>query len=423
RHRNRTDARTSCAAPRSVSMGGTLSSPLSVARPPHPPHAHHAPPHHHHHQRPAVTHSTSVCNHLFSPSDGAQIYLPARQPHWPAHWQSRKQHVHPEDHGKEPHSRAPFVSPPTRRELPPYSSLSLSVDSNSNYASGYGGTHVNHGASAPTGNGTVIPNLYSLSLDEALPPPRPVHRADLANNNAGAPGASPDSSEAPARTPLSPKHAPFYRSIGGHLIDERDIYAHRERPMNHSARASYASSTSSSTSISPESDKAAVHASIEVRRRTVMHASTTDLLRGLGRFVAKKAKIDNVDAAHVVMWMRAVDRSLLLQGWQDVAFINPANLVFVFLLMRSVHEDDECLCSLDGLHQWVLMCLYIAYSYMGNEISYPLKPFLVQKDRAGFWSKCVALSMDQSEDMLRLNSSSAFFTQVFADLKRFVVDL
>ncbi|KAF8356778.1 cdka-1 [Pristionchus pacificus] len=422
-------------------MGGTLSSPLGVARPPHPPHAaHHGPHHHHHHhhpsqqQRPAVTHSTSVCNHLFSPSDGAQIYLPARQPHWPAHWQTRsKQHVHPEDRGgKDPHSRAPFVSPP-RRELPPYSSLALSVDSNSNYA-GYGGTHVNHGATTapqqhqPT-NGTVIPNLYSLSLDDTLPPPRPIHRSDLANNNhAHAASSSPDASEAAARTPLSPKHAPFYRAIGGHLIDERDIYAHRERPLNHSARASYASSASSSTSISPESDKAAavaaqVHASIEVRRRTVMHASTTDLLRGLGRFVAKRAKIDNVDAAHVVMWMRAVDRSLLLQGWQDVAFINPANLVFVFLLMRSVDEDDECLCSLDGLHQWVLMCLYIAYSYMGNEISYPLKPFLVQKDKADFWSKCVALSMDQSEDMLRLNSSSSFFTQVFADLKRYVVDV
>ncbi|GMS89941.1 hypothetical protein PENTCL1PPCAC_12116, partial [Pristionchus entomophagus] len=416
-----------------LAMGGTLSSPLGGAtRVQHPLHhaPHHGSHHGHHHsnhgQRPAVTHSTSVCNHLFSPSDGAQIYLPARQPHWPSHWQARKQqHVHPEDRGKDVHSRAPFVSPP-RRELPPYSSLSLSVDSNSNYAAGYGGTHINHGASAPQSNGTVIPNLYSLSLDDALPPPRPVHRSDLANNNNNNNiGASPDSSDAPARTPLSPKHAPFYtRSIGGHLIDERDIYAHRERPMNHSARASYASSTSSSTSISPESDKAAqVHASIEVRRRTVMHASTTDLLRGLGRFVAKKAKIDNVDAAHVVMWMRAVDRSLLLQGWQDVAFINPANLVFVFLLMRSVDEDDVCLESLDGLHQWVLMCLYIAYSYMGNEISYPLKPFLVQKDKADFWSKCVALSMDQSEDMLRLNSSSSFFTQVFADLKRYVVDV
>jgi len=36
-----------------------------------------------------------------------------------------------------------------------------------------------------------------------------------------------------------------------------------------------------------------------------------------------------------VAWLRTVDRSLLLQGWQDTAFINPANVVFVFMLVRA----------------------------------------------------------------------------------------
>lgn len=56
-------------------MGGTLSSPLGAAhRTPHPTHhgshhgSHHGGSHHQQQQRPAVTHSTSVCNHLFSPS-------------------------------------------------------------------------------------------------------------------------------------------------------------------------------------------------------------------------------------------------------------------------------------------------------------------------------------------------------------------
>ncbi|GMT20148.1 hypothetical protein PFISCL1PPCAC_11445, partial [Pristionchus fissidentatus] len=156
----------------SAQMGGTLSSPLGVARPPHPPHhaPHHGSHHHHHHnaQRvPSVSHSTSVCNHLFSPSDGAQIYLPSRQPHWPA-WQQRK-NVHPEERRDrvikldDPHSRAPFVSPPARRELPPYSSLSLNVvDSNSNYAAFNGNSN---GTSAPSNGTTVIPNLYTLSIE------------------------------------------------------------------------------------------------------------------------------------------------------------------------------------------------------------------------------------------------------------------
>ena len=63
------------------------------------------------------------------------------------------------------------------------------------------------------------------------------------------------------------------------------------------------------------------------------------------------------------MWLRTVDRSLLLQGWQvvlkfrmkcgskqwtrvpcyhfqDIAFINPANVVFVYLLVRDCVDHN-----------------------------------------------------------------------------------
>jgi len=112
-----------------------------------------------------------------------------------------------------------------------------------------------------------------------------------------------------------------------------------------------------------------------------------------------------------------------------VGFINPANIVFVYLLIREgvwlgpntnsssgnnrkvtdsttprkeqhpsnnnfstgstgkqksfwdfmEHERD--------LHSYVLTCLYLSYSYMGNEISYPLKPFLVDDNREKFWDR------------------------------------
>jgi cyclin-dependent kinase 5 activator 1 len=78
-----------------------------------------------------------------------------------------------------------------------------------------------------------------------------------------------------------------------------------------------------------------------------------------------------------------------LQGWQDIAFINPANLVFVYMLIRdaigdeNANENEEApLKSLEELQQLVLTCLYIAYSYMGNEISYPLKPFILEQASA-----------------------------------------
>lgn len=47
-------------------------------------------------------------------------------------------------------------------------------------------------------------------------------------------------------------------------------------------------------------------------------------------------KCSEIKIQFQVSWLRAVDRALLLQGWQDVAFINPANLVFVYMLIRDV---------------------------------------------------------------------------------------
>jgi len=139
------------------------------------------------------------------------------------------------------------------------------------------------------------------------------------------------------------------------------------------------------------------------------------------------------------MWLRTVDRSLLLQGWQDIVFINPANVVFIYLLvsaeLREPIDDLEGNATFSGgyggglmeeqvgsernLQALVLTCLYLSYSYMGNEISYPLKPFLVDTDRACFWRRCLRLVNTLSGDMLRINSDPAFFAQVFSELKTF----
>ncbi|XP_004376446.2 cyclin-dependent kinase 5 activator 2 [Trichechus manatus latirostris] len=54
---------------------------------------------------------------------------------------------------------------------------------------------------------------------------------------------------------------------------------------------------------------------------------------------------------------------------------------------------------------------------MGNEISYPLKPFLVEPDKERFWQRCLRLIQRLSPQMLRLNADPHFFTQVFQDLK------
>ncbi|KAF2368924.1 Cyclin-dependent kinase 5 activator [Trinorchestia longiramus] len=151
-------------------------------------------------------------------------------------------------------------------------------------------------------------------------------------------------------------------------------------------------------------------------RKTVIQASTSELLKCLGTHLQTTCtQLSDFQAADAVMWLRTVDRSLLLQGWQDIAFINPANVVFVYLLVRHLVTDE--IESEHELQAIVLTCLYLSYSYMGNEISYPLKPFLVEDDKDRFWDRCLHIINTLSGDMLRINAEPAFFTEVFTELK------
>nr|CAD7456633.1 unnamed protein product [Timema tahoe] len=101
---------------------------------------------------------------------------------------------------------------------------------------------------------------------------------------------------------------------------------------------------------------------------------------------------------------------------QDVAFINPANVVFVYMLVRELVQEDDLDCEQE-LQAVVLTCLYLSYSYMGNEISYPLKPFLVEDNKERFWDRCLLIVDRLSRNMLRINAEPGFFTEIFTELK------
>ncbi|XP_041740848.1 cyclin-dependent kinase 5 activator 1-like [Coregonus clupeaformis] len=152
-------------------------------------------------------------------------------------------------------------------------------------------------------------------------------------------------------------------------------------------------------------------------KRVIVQASTSELLRCLGEFLCGRCyRLKHLSPADPVLWLRAVDRSLLLQGWQDQAFVTPANVVFVYMLCRDV-VDGDLVASEHELQATLLTCLYLSYSYMGNEISYPLKPFLVETGKEAFWDRCLAIIDATSAKMLRINADPHFFTQVFAELK------
>ncbi len=151
-------------------------------------------------------------------------------------------------------------------------------------------------------------------------------------------------------------------------------------------------------------------------KRVIVQASTGELLRCLGEFLCKRCcKAKELTPNEVILWFRNVDRTLLMQGWQDLGFITPANLVFVYLLVReTVTEDVD---NPRELHGTFLTCLYLAYSYMGNEISYPLKPFMVDTNKDVFWDRSLDVIDKLSGKMLQINMDPHFFTDVFQDLK------
>lgn len=161
---------------------------------------------------------------------------------------------------------------------------------------------------------------------------------------------------------------------------------------------------------------AKVSSSTGAPKKVVIQASTSELLRCLGEFVCAKCKhIPNLDSGDVISWMRGVDRSLIMQGWQDISFIMPSSVVFVYMLCRDMLNEN--MRTIYEVQATVLTCLYMSYSYMGNEISYPLRPFLIENDRHVFWARCCRIMNRCSGKMLRINKDSQFFTDVFRELK------
>lgn len=151
-------------------------------------------------------------------------------------------------------------------------------------------------------------------------------------------------------------------------------------------------------------------------KRILVQASTSELLRSLGEFLCRRCyRLKRLSPGDPALWLRGVDRALLLQGWQEQAFISPPSVVFLYMLCRAVVSAE--VGSERELRLELLTCLYLSYSYMGSEISYPLKPFLLQQDREAFWDRCLQIIHCTSANMLKLNADPRYFTQVFADLK------
>ena len=117
------------------------------------------------------------------------------------------------------------------------------------------------------------------------------------------------------------------------------------------------------------------------------------------------------------MWVRCADRALQLNGWTINSFLLESHVVFTYMLIAKAFQHFN-VRTLTDVKELVLMCLYISYTYNANEISYPLRPFLVKQDRAAFWDKCTRLSLGASSEMLRLNQDHTYYYEILSSLKR-----
>ncbi|XP_075767553.1 cyclin-dependent kinase 5 activator 1 [Pelodiscus sinensis] len=214
-----------------------------------------------------------------------------------------------------------------------------------------------------------------------------------------------------AKKKHSKKVQPGYHSSVAHLNSEN-----LKKSLSCANLATFAQPPAPPSAPAPPPLSGSKAAAPGTPKRVIVQASTSELLRCLGEFLCRRCyRLKHLSPTEPVLWLRSVDRSLLLQGWQDQGFITPANVVFLYMLCRDVISAE--VASDHDLQAGLLTCLYLSYSYMGNEISYPLKPFLVESCKEAFWDRCLSIINLMSPKMLQINADPHYFTQVFADLK------
>ena len=140
--------------------------------------------------------------------------------------------------------------------------------------------------------------------------------------------------------------------------------------------------------------------------------------RALGFFamaVYRRCPLSRLQPEDVGKWVQAVDASLINCRWQEHSFLCVANVVMLHTIFQKAIESERARthCELRGL---VTTCLYVAYSYGGHEISYPLRPFAYTNDRTLFWEKCVRVAMHCSKVLLLINRDEDFYINALQDL-------
>lgn len=144
----------------------------------------------------------------------------------------------------------------------------------------------------------------------------------------------------------------------------------------------------------------------------------SETLKYIGCYVYLRCRnLEGLKPSVVVGWVRSVDRSLVLSGWQEMGFISQPNMIVLYMLLREVIPPK--VRSIAQLKALMMSTLYMCYAYNGHEISYPLKPFLFDGDRSGFWDRCMEVINEHSDKLLRVNKEPKYYNEIQLELKNF----
>ena len=150
---------------------------------------------------------------------------------------------------------------------------------------------------------------------------------------------------------------------------------------------------------------------------------TEDLLECLGEFLQHRC-VQPFDSHDVTSWLHNVDQKLFNQRWQDISWIEPSNIVFLYLLVRAELDAESDILDISPMHTIISSCIYMTMSYNGTEICNPMNIFLPSisnvkcaEVRKMFLKRCLNIIEKSSQNMLRINRNTMYFEHVYTELE------
>lgn len=139
---------------------------------------------------------------------------------------------------------------------------------------------------------------------------------------------------------------------------------------------------------------------------------TEDSIKILTSFVAKHPK-NKFTHNEIIELITRIDRYLLRCGWQFEPFICSTSSVFLYMLLKDTFENQPD----SSVAMSLCACMFVAYSYIGHEISYPMRPFAYKTNPAEFMKLSLKIVENNSRNMLKINISEEFYDTMLNEFR------